>query len=213
MAIPPIAPYSIPTQHNNAGASSSWVLHPERSALLVHDMQEYFLAAYDHSAEPMNEVIANISQLIKHADELDIPIYFSAQPPRQQQARRGLLSDVWGQGIQTDSEAQIIPELAPADHHHVITKWRYSAFERTDLEQSLSFSRRDQLLITGVYGHMGCKVTAVDAFMKDIEPFLISDAIADFSKADHADTTSWVSRRCGRVMGTADAITQLTASN
>lgn len=212
MAIPPIAPYPIPTQHDNSGASARWNLHPERAALLVHDMQEYFLAAYDPKVDPIASAIANISALINQADQLGIPVYFSAQPPRQHRARRGLLSDVWGQGIQTEAEARIIAELAPRDHHHILTKWRYSAFERTDLEQSLSFTHRDQLIITGVYGHMGCKVTAVDAFMKDIEPYLVSDAIADFTEQDHAETTNWVSRRCGRVLSTADTLAQLTAA-
>ena len=79
----------------------------------------------------------------------------------------------------------VIPELSPGDSHHRVTKWRYSAFERTDLRQSLSFAGRDQLVITGVYAHMGCQVSATDAFMSDVQPFLVTDAVADFSAAEH----------------------------
>ena len=88
----------------------------------------------------------------------------------------------------------------------MITKWRYSAFERTDLEQALVFTRRNQLIITGVYGHMGCQVTAVDAFMKDIQPFMVGDAIADFSATEHAEAMSWVAKRSGMVISTAEVL-------
>lgn len=212
MAIPPISPYPIPTPSTTLPAdcpARSWALEPARAALLVHDMQKYFLAAYDWNKEPLHSALANIARLITTADQLGIPVFYSAQPPQQHPTRRGLLSDMWGQGLQTAEEASIIKELAPGKHHQILTKWRYSAFERTDLYQSLAFARRDQLIITGVYGHMGCKVTAVDAFMKDIQPFVITDGIADFTAQDHQETIDWVAKRCGRSLDTASALKQL----
>lgn len=204
MAIPRIASYPLP--EINHPPAVDWALQPERSALLIHDMQNYFIEAYDPAQDPIHSVIPHIRQLIDAADAAGVPVFYSVQPPRQQAARRGLLSDFWGPGIQTGAEAGIIPELAPAPHHHVVTKWRYSALTRTDLRQSLAFSGRDQLLITGVYGHMGCQVSAVDAFMNDVAPFMVGDAIADFTAADHRQTLDWVSRRCGRVLSTAETL-------
>lgn len=205
MAIPKISPYDIPPLPTQKAAD--WKLDPTRSALLIHDMQQYFIDAYDHNTEPMRTVISNIRSLIVFADAHEIPVFFSAQPPSQHWSRRGLLNDVWGAGITTTEQAAIIPELAPeSENHQVITKWRYSAFERTDLEKALTFTRRDQLIITGVYGHMGCQVTAVDAFMKDIQPFLVGDAIADFSAAEHAEAMTWVAKRSGMVIGTMEVI-------
>ena len=205
MAIPQLSPYEIPPLPTHQAAH--WQLDPKRAALLIHDMQEYFIAAYDRNANPMSTVLSNIQSIISFADSHGMPVFFSAQPPAQHWSRRGLLNDVWGTGIVTDAQAAIIPELEPAAaHHQVITKWRYSAFERTDLEQALAFTRRNQLIITGVYGHMGCQVTAVDAFMKDIQPFMVGDAIADFSATEHAEAMSWVAKRSGMVISTAEVL-------
>ncbi|MFV8396465.1 isochorismatase family protein [Corynebacterium hindlerae] len=212
MAIPRIPAYRIPELPETS--TTHWHPNPQRAALLVHDMQEYFLAAYDHAAEPVSRVVENISALIRAAEQHKIPVYFSVQPPQQKRDRRGLLSEFWGPGLQTEADARVVDKL-PLDTnnplHHVVTKWRYSAFERTDLRHALAYAGRDQLLITGVYGHIGCKVTATDAFMSDIQPFLINDAIADFSAADHAQTTDWVARRCGMVSNTHEILSQLEA--
>ena len=39
--------------------------------------------------------------------------------------------------------------------------------------------------------------TALEAFMQDVQPFFVLDAVADFSEAEHRMAVSYVSRRCG----------------
>ena len=81
MAIPSIAPYSIPTL--TAKPAVNWALHADRAALLVHDMQNYFISAYTPDDEPASTMVTNIRELIARADEVGIPVLYTAQPPEQ----------------------------------------------------------------------------------------------------------------------------------
>lgn len=81
----------------------------------------------------------------------------------------------------------------------MFTKWRYSAFFRSGLLERMRAHGRDQLIICGVYAHVGVLMTAVDAFTHDLETFLAADAVADFSAADHRLALDYAARCCAVV--------------
>ncbi|TXH42970.1 MAG: isochorismatase family protein [Burkholderiaceae bacterium] len=209
MTIPRIAPYVMPAQW--PASRVQWPLQAHRAALLVHDMQAYFLDFYDTAQAPVPTLLAHVRQLIDQAHALGIPVFFSAQPHQQSPEQRGLLQAMWGPGLTTHAPevAQIHPAVAPAPGDVVLTKWRYSAFQRSDLAERLDALDRDQLLVCGVYAHIGCLMSAAEAFMKDIQPFFVADALADFSAQEHAQALDYVAQRCGRVLGTAQALAEL----
>ena len=216
MALPKIAPYSYREQeHQNR---VKWRVDPARAALLVHDMQRYFVRAFELERNgqtlpdaQINIAIANIRRLVDAAHAANIPVYYTAQPPRQNPADRRLLTDFWGDGLQDDESAQILDELAPTEADTVLTKWRYSAFVRSPLEKQLKELGRDQLIISGVYAHIGCLTTALEAFMRDIQPFMVADALADFTEEEHRMACEYASGRCARVLDTAEVLEQITA--
>jgi bifunctional isochorismate lyase / aryl carrier protein len=210
VAIPTIEPYQLPDADELPATVVSWLLDPRRAALLIHDMQRYFLAAFAHGEPPLDPVLANIAALRVRAAAAGVPVLYTAQPGSQAPGDRSLLTDFWGGGLDDDPEqTSIIDRLEPVSGEPVLTKWRYSAFQRTDLDERLRASGRDQLLVTGVYAHIGCQVTACEAFQRDIQPFLVGDAVADFSRAEHDGALRWVAGRCGRVLTTAQALTEL----
>ena len=100
----------------------------------------------------------------------------------------------------------MIAALAPDEDDTVLVKWRYSAFHRSPLEEMLKETGRDQLIITGVYAHIGCMTTATDAFMRDIKPFFVADALADFSREEHLMALKYVAGRSGRVVMTEELL-------
>ncbi|WP_374351944.1 isochorismatase family protein [Chitinimonas sp.] len=212
MTIPKIAPYAMP--QTMPARRLDWQPHPQRAALLIHDMQDYFLDFFDGAAEPITSLLAHIGQLRAACDAAGIPVYYTAQPAVQNAAERGLLQDWWGSGITARPErAGIVAPLAPRAHDTVLDKWRYSAFVRSDFAAQLQAAGRDQLIICGVYAHIGCLMTAADAFMRDIQPFFAGNALADFSAEQHAMALDYVAGRCGMVMASADLIAAIQAAS
>jgi bifunctional isochorismate lyase/aryl carrier protein len=210
MSLPRITPYPMPTAASLPANRVPWRPQAGRCALLIHDMQRHFLAAFDPAAEPVPELLSNIAALRERCAALGIPVLYSAQPGGQTLQQRGLLQDFWGDGIAAGPEGQaIVDELAPADGDVLLTKWRYSAFVRTDLHELLRDQGRDQLLVVGIYGHIGCLMTACHAFMQEVQPFLLADGIADFSAEDHRMALEWGAQRCAVVTMTAQVLDDL----
>jgi bifunctional isochorismate lyase/aryl carrier protein len=198
--IPAIAPYPMPTPPANL---VGWRPDPARAALLVHDMQRYFVDFFPAGQSPVTELVRNAARLRDVARSLDLPVFYTAQPGAMSREDRGLLLDMWGPGMGADPYGrQILPELAPGPGDTVLTKWRYSAFVRSDLAGRLRAAGRDQLLICGVYAHVGCLMTACDAFSRDIQPFLAADAVADFTPRHHTWALEYAAQRCASVLRT-----------
>ncbi len=207
MAIPTLPSYSMPSVDQFPANKVTWMFDPEKSALLIHDMQEYFLSFYGEDSELVQTLLNQIVALKQFCEVQGIPVIYSAQPKEQNMAQRALLNDIWGPGLSRRPTLQkVVAELTPNDNDIVLDKWRYSAFQRTPLEHMLKELGKDQLIICGIYGHIGCLMTAVDAFMRDIKPFMVGDAIADFSLEEHEMALKYVATRSGMVVSCADIL-------
>lgn len=212
MAIPSISGYplskAIPENRVN------WSVDPQRAVLLIHDMQQYFLNFYDVESELIQTLTRNIQTIKQTCIDAGIPVVYTAQPGDQKQEDRALLTDFWGPGLKADdSITRIFPALAPTEQDIVYTKWRYSAFQRTPLKAMMDETGRDQLVIVGIYAHIGCLQTAAEAFMTDIQAFMVSDAVADFSESDHEMALNYVAGRCGYVLDKQQLLSQVESAN
>lgn len=198
MSIPVITPYPMPSQPVTNRVD--WQPDAGRAALLIHDMQAYFLNKFDTTQAPIPALLANARALRDLCDAAGVPVFYTAQPAEQPAGDRALLNDFWGPGLtqpQFHAEQPIVELLAPRATDTVLTKWRYSAFQRSDLAEQLHARGRDQLIVCGIYAHIGCMATALEAFMRDVQPFFVIDAVADFSEAEHRMAVDYVARRCG----------------
>jgi isochorismate hydrolase len=184
-------------------STAAWNLEPDRAALLVHDMQRYFLSPFPQSVR--DPLVQNCLDVRSRCEASGIPVFYTAQPGDMTEKQRGLLKDIWGPGMKADpSDREIVAELSPKHSDRVLTKWRYSAFYRSELLDLLRAQGRDQLIICGVYGHVGILVTAIEAFSHDIQPFLVADAIGDFSAEYHRMAIEYAAVRCAVVTTTEE---------
>jgi len=197
--IPRIRSYPLPTNASVPENVAQWTVDPERAVLLIHDMQRYFLRSIP---DPLRaEIVDNAAALRKRCAAVGVPVAYTAQSGGMTEQERGLLKDFWGPGMRTDPEDRaVVPELAPADGDWRLTKWRYSAFFRSDLLERMRAAGRDQLVLCGVYAHIGVLATALEAFTNDIQPFVVADATGDFSEAHHQLALQYTAQRCGAVV-------------
>ena len=211
MALPSIAPSSVPQAGDLPRNKVSWRPERERAVLLIHDMERHFVNAFAPGREPLNQVVPNIALLRERARAAGVPVVYCAQPGGQTPEQRGLQLEWWGAGVADPAMEAIIDELAPGAGDMQLTKWCYSAFQRTDLRRRMQEWGRDQLIITGIYAHIGCLMTAAEAFQQEVQAFLVADAVADFSRSDHDMAVSYAARNCGVVDTTRNLVRDLVA--
>lgn len=210
MTIPLIEPYQITAMDVSLSSRVSWKPDPKRCVLLVHDMQEYFLNFFTPDSSPIPQLLSNIEKLLKTARSLNMPVIYTAQPDNQSPKDRGVLQDFWGSGINDAAHLKpICQKISPLEGEILLTKWRYSAFKRTSLQEYMEKNQKDQIIICGIYAHIGCLLTASEAFMLDIQPFFITDAVADFSYEKHKMAVEYVNSCCAVAIPTAEAINHL----
>ncbi|MFI9778657.1 isochorismatase family protein [Streptomyces sp. NPDC051956] len=196
--LPSIESYPMPTPGDLPANTAQWNADPSRAVLLVHDMQRYFLKPFP---DPLREQLVDHAALLRRrCAELGVPVAYTAQPGGMTEHQRGLLKDFWGPGMRpAPADREVVEPLAPGPEDWLLTKWRYSAFLHTDLLTRMRFHGRDQLIICGVYAHVGVLTTAIEAFSHDIETFLVADAVADFDERHHRMAVEYAAQRCAVV--------------
>lgn len=202
---PPIAPLPV--------SRADWRLDAARTAVLVHDLQHYFLRPYAENCEALRSVLAATAAIVEAARRIGAPVFYTAQQGDQDPGERGLQRDLWGPGMRGIPEhTSIVAEVAPQPGDIVLTKHRYSAFARSDLAERLLGAGRDQLIITGVYAHIGITATALEAFQREIQPFVVADGVADFGAEQHRNALAQIAACCGVVVPADEVLAGLRAA-
>nr|AHE14508.1 phenazine biosynthesis protein PhzD [uncultured bacterium] len=205
-----ISPYPMPAAADLPVNIADWRPDPRRAVLLVHDMQNYFLRPFEAASSPRRELVGNVARLRARCAELGVPVAYTAQPGNMTAQQRGLLADFWGPGMRvTPEDREIVKPVAPVPGDWQLTKWRYSAFFASDLQERMRAHGRDQLVLCGIYAHIGVLMTAVDAFSRDIETFLAADAVADFSAERHRLAVEYAASNCAVVLLTGQLLETL----
>jgi trans-2,3-dihydro-3-hydroxyanthranilic acid synthase len=198
-AIPAIEAYRLPAAGELPDNVAPWTPDPARAVLLVHDMQRYFLRPFP---DPLRAaLLSNVALLVKRARALGVPVGYTAQPGDMNDEQRGLLKHFWGPGMRRGpGDREVADEIAADRGDWSLTKWRYSAFFNSGLLDRIRAAQRDQLVLCGVYAHVGVLITAVESYSNDLETFLVADAVADFTAEYHQSALRYAAERCAVVL-------------
>ena len=160
------------------------VFRPECAALLVLDVQEYFLRVGSHAFIPSAPaILPNIQSLVSDFYAHDRPIIFTRHINTDEDA--GMMSRWWRDVIRADSPDSAIIASLDTSRGIVIQKAQYDAFFNTPLEGTLRGRGVEQVVVTGVMTHLCCETTARAAFVRGFEVFFCVDGTATYTKAAH----------------------------
>lgn len=160
---------------------------PRNSALLVLDMQNFFLDRSSHAHIPSAKVIIpSIKKLISEYYENALLVIFTHHIHSHE--KKDLMGRWWRDLIKQDEERSLITREFDTNQATTILKNQYDAFYGTDLENILRREGITQVVITGVMTHLCCETTARSAFMRGFEVFFTVDGTATYNEEFHRAT-------------------------
>jgi isochorismate hydrolase len=175
------------------------------AALLIIDMQSYFLDAGSHAFLPAAPaIIPNINALIAAFKKAKRSVYFTRHANCAQDA--GQMA-VWWQEILTSDHP--LADIEKSLHFHddqIIEKTQYDTFFNTDLESLLRQSSTKQLVISGVATHLCCESTARSAFARGFAVFITIDGTASWNRELHFSSLRSLTHGCAIPVLTGDLI-------
>lgn len=157
---------------------------PDRSVLLVLDMQNFFLNKDSHAYIPSAPaIIENIKTLIHYYHKRRLPVIFTRHVNIDNDAK--MMKKWWKSLIDPENEeSEIISSLDTADSK-IFLKKQYDAFYETELEEYLINNNCEQLVVTGVMTHLCCETTIRSAFMRGFTVFFPIDGTATYNLEFH----------------------------
>ncbi len=159
----------------------------QKAALLIIDMQDYFLSKASHAFIPSSPaIIQKIIDLRKEFEMTKRPTIFTRHLNTTRDA--GMMGTWWSEIIERENPLSRITALLDSNDGIVIEKPQYDAFYSTSLEAILHARNIKQLVICGVIANLCCETTARAAFVRGFEVFFAIDGTAAYNADLHRAT-------------------------
>jgi isochorismate hydrolase len=159
----------------------------EKAALLILDMQDYFLDPESHAFVPSAPaIIPGLNQLIRVFYAWDRPVFFSRHLNTKTNA--GMMGSWWRDMITRDHPASGISSELDLEKGEFFEKSQYDAFFKSDLDKKLGDFSVEQIVIGGVMTHLCCETTARSGFVRGYQVFFLVDGTATYNQKFHLGT-------------------------
>ena len=176
----------------------SFTLDPEKTVLLVIDMQDEFVKPHwtPFWVPQATRIVKRVRLLIDHCRRSKIPVIFTAYARTHSHLDRpktgALMPNRYTGKVRDDPsyfrDGKIWHELSARDDEIVILKPSYGAFFDTPLESILKNLERDTVVICGTLTNFCCGTTARQAYERGFIVVVGSDVTAtddpDLQKAE-----------------------------
>lgn len=198
-------------------------LDPSKTALLIVDMQNYFMKeGFMACAPEAREIVPNVNHLadvVRRTSGLVVWVQNAAlEETRHSWANLHAL-------YSPDRREKRIGDLTPGSEGYAlwdaldvrpddetVVKTRYSAFIEgaSDVEPLLRSKGIDTVIVAGVATNVCCESTARDAMMRGFRTIMVSDANAAFTDAEHNAALATFMMFFGDVQTTDELAERLT---
>ena len=179
------------------------VFHPETSALLIIDMQNYFTDPDSHVYIPSSiAVIPRIKKLAELFAAKKRPVINTIHINTPTDA--GMMGKWWRELLTENSEGSELNKDLDLPFSIHIKKTQYDAFYGTELDSILRQNNVTDLVITGVMTHLCCETTARSAFVHGYRVLFPTDGTATYNEEFHMASLLNLSHGFAEITGTGE---------
>jgi len=152
-------------------------------ALLVLDMQDFFLSPESHAFIPSApDLVPLLRKMADTFESAGLPVIYTRHINTEENA--GMMGRWWRDMITAENPlSRIHKGLGTASP--VIGKTQYDAFHGTELHRMLSETGVTSVIVTGVVTHLCCETTARAAFVRGYEVLMPVDCTATLNRDIH----------------------------
>jgi nicotinamidase/pyrazinamidase len=154
-----------------------------RPAIVVVDMLKDAFKRRDLPAtQEYLRILPKIKALLAEAKKLGIPIIYACDSFLENDF---IFKGKHSYSIRGTEGAEIVEDLRPTKEDQILLKRRFSAFYKTDLDQTLRLLGVDTVVITGINTHVCVYATAMDSVCNDFYAIVLEDCSASRDREIH----------------------------
>ena len=129
------------------------------------------------------EIIPNLQRLLKEGRRRGFPVIFACDSFLEGDFI--FRSRMKVHSLRGTQGAEVIDDLRPEPADMILPKRRFSAFFKTDLDQTLRVLGMDTIIVTGMTTEVCVLMTAMDGLSHDFSVILLEDCSASRNKEFH----------------------------
>lgn len=157
-----------------------------RPAVIIVDMLEGNYGKERTGKKEEEKIIPHVRDFLRTCRGLSIPVIFACDSFLEDDfIFRGRMKP---HAIRGTAGTRPLSDIEPKDSDIILEKRRFSAFFKTDLDQTLRTMNIDTVLVGGVNTHFCVLATAFDAVCNDFYTIILEDLSAAFKREIHENT-------------------------